>query len=178
LYFFDFPGEDSLLWSIFSWIEHNLGDVLNFIGFSITVYGVWKSKAASERAEIAAKQTREQMRRLDLVIDFSEVISLFEEIKIDHRERRWKDIMLKYQKARNAIVKIRSMGFSFSKDEETKLNAAFQNIKSIEKSVEKSLHKNLDDLDAVKFNSMISDNIDMFLEIFVILKNQPGENNG
>ena len=81
---------------VLTWIRNNqIGDLagiagifISIIGFCATLYGVAKSKSAAESAEEAAKKTRESVRSLDAILDFSATISALEEINASNDRAR------------------------------------------------------------------------------------------
>ena len=64
------------LGAIGSWASI-VGVALTILGFAFTLYGVFKSKSASERAETAAAETRDRILVLHAVDDFSTVWQLW-----------------------------------------------------------------------------------------------------
>jgi hypothetical protein len=81
-------------WSAFlHWMEvQRIGDLsgvagvlISIVGFTVTLWGVFKSKRAAQAAEEAARSTRDRIRLLDTAVDFSTAIAALEEIKRLHR---------------------------------------------------------------------------------------------
>ena len=82
--------------SIIQWItENHVGDLasiagifITIIGFCVTLWNVWRSRSAAERAEMAANEARRMIRSYETVAEFSSAITLMEEIKRLHRSRQ------------------------------------------------------------------------------------------
>jgi hypothetical protein len=80
-----------------AWIaEYRIGDLASIagvlialVGFGLTLRGVRKTKSAAQSAAIAAEVTRNSIRRLDTVVDFSAAITILDEIKRLHRGGQW-----------------------------------------------------------------------------------------
>lgn len=173
-----------ILWSdFFFWYsKYNVGDLLTIaqtigggLGFLFTILAAKKSRAAAERAEIAVEEVKDEIRRLETIVSFSDVINLLQELKVAHREERWDVVLTKYDKVRMIVVTIRSSGYFLTDEQRSRLNSAYQTIKELEDRVEKLFKKSPDRLDPSKFNKKISANIDDLSEIFAVLKNT---NNG
>jgi hypothetical protein len=111
------------LWVGFlTWIRDNqIGDLagitgifISIIGFIATLVGVTKSKSAARSAEEAAKRTRESVRSLDAILDFSATISALEEIKRLQRQNAWTLLPERYAAARKLLILFRESGVILS----------------------------------------------------------------
>jgi hypothetical protein len=61
------------------------GVVISVIGFVVTVFGVFRSKAASEAAAAAATSARDSIRAFETIVDFTAAISRLEDLRLMHR---------------------------------------------------------------------------------------------
>ena len=163
--------------AILDWIgENRVGDLVgilglfvSLIGFFITIVGVTRSQGAARRAEEAAKATRDSIRLLDTVMDFSAAISTLEEIKRMHRRSEWNLLPDRYSTIRKLLITLRSSGQELSDTHSAAIQAALTNLRDIETQVEKSA-TNQTSLKAAKFNSLISADIDNLLAVLNELK--------
>jgi hypothetical protein len=93
-------------------------------GFAFTLYGVHKTKTAAERAEQAARTTRDSVRLLDTVVDFSAAISILEEIKRLHRATQWSVLPDRYTALRKILVALRTSNPKLSDGQRTTIQNA------------------------------------------------------
>jgi hypothetical protein len=134
-------------WQVLTWSDANhLGDLsgilgvfISLIGFLITIIGVYKSQGAAERAEKAAKSTRESIQLLNSVVDFSAAISILEEIKRLHRREDWLLLPDRYASIRKLLISLRSSGPRLSDEQSTVIQTALANLRSIEEQVERAM---------------------------------------
>ncbi len=160
-----------------AWIEANrIGDlasiagvVISIIGFAITIIGVLRSKSAAERAEQAAKATRDTIRLLDTVVDFTAAIGALEEIKRLHRNANWPLLPERYASIRRLLITVRTTNVDLTANQRDAIQLALGNIAVIENSVEKAL-ANPVGLNVAKFNASISNDIDNLLTVLTELK--------
>ncbi len=160
-----------------AWIAiHRVGDlasvigvVISVVGFIVTILGVFKSKSAAERAAKAADDTRDSIRLLDTVVDFSAAISILEEIKRMHRQRSWSLLPDRYASIRKLLISLRSSGETLTDAQSAIIQNALVNLRAIENQVERSL-ENADGLKPAKFNALISDDVDNLLTVLNELK--------
>ncbi len=57
------------------------GLVLTLLGFSITIYGVWKSRSAAESANAAANEARLAIIQTEVISSFSSAVTAMDEVK-------------------------------------------------------------------------------------------------
>lgn len=159
------------------WLEVNrIGDltgiggiVISLVGFTFTVTGVVRSRSAAERAEQAAKETRQSIRLLDTVVEFSAAITALEEIKRLHREANWPLLPDRYAHIRKLLANLRTAKVDLSDTQKTVVQQALANLRQIEDLVERSL-KNTNQLKPARFNMLISDDIENLLVVLNDLK--------
>jgi hypothetical protein len=171
-------GTYDALWSaILAWIgDYRIGDlasiagvVISVIGFAATVTGVIKSKNAAQRAEEAARATRENIRLLDTVVDFAAAIALLEEIKRLHRTSQWALVPDRCAAIRKLLITLRASNSDLTDRQQTVIQAALTNLLDIEFAIERA-SANTETLRPAKFNAVLSQDIDQLLAIFVELK--------
>jgi hypothetical protein len=160
-----------------SWMEANrVGDLaglagilISLIGFTVTVIGMFLSKSAAERAELAARETRDAIRLLDTVVDFSTAISTLEEIKRLHRQANWALLPDRYASIRKVLVSLRSSSPMLTDTQQTIVQEALANLYSIETAVERTLAGQTSPK-TPKINAIISSDIDRLLTVLAELK--------
>lgn len=167
------PEAPQGLWQLLlTWIiDHRLGDLasivglaVSLVGFLITIVGVFKSKGAAQRAEEAARETRESIRLLDTVVDFAGAIAILEEIKRMQRQRSWVLLPDRYATIRKLLISLRSSGQKLTDEQSAVIQSALANLRTIETQVERSLD-NADTLKPAKLNALVSDDIDKLLTV-------------
>jgi hypothetical protein len=164
-------------YEVLSWsVENKIGDLaglagvaISLVGFVFTLIGVFKSKNAAQRAEEAAKSTRESIRLLDTVVDFSAAISILEDIKRLHRRNEWNLLPERYSAIRKILITLRSSGQPLSDAHSAAIQSALANLRDIEAQVERAVG-NYAALKPAKFNSVISTDIDNLVTVLNELK--------
>lgn len=170
-------AEPSQYAQFLSWVEvQRLGDLasmagllVSVVGFALTIWGVMRSKGAAERAEQAAAETRQTIRLLDTVVDFTTAIGALEEIKRLHRTANWPLLPERYTTIRRLLVTLRTTNPHMTSNQRNVVQSALANLIVIENLVEKGL-VNPGSLNAAKFNSSISNDIDNLLAVLTELK--------
>jgi hypothetical protein len=169
-------GNDS--WQAFlRWIElYQIGDLtsiagilITLVGFGFTFYGVFKSKNAAQRAEEAARLTRNSIRLLDTVVDFSAAIAILEEVKRLHRTGQWAALPDRYAALRKLLVMLRATSPDLTDNQRATLQNALANLYALETAVERSLG-DTSVLKPAKFNAVISRDIDNLIVALAELK--------
>jgi len=164
---------------VLNWLKANqfadnwadiVGLVVTVLGFTATLIGVFKSKRAAVAAQEAAVATRDQIRLLDTIVDFSAVITILEEIKRAHRsEKDWSVMPDKYASLRKQLILLRETSLQLSDEQLVAIQNAITNLSEIEKRVERHLISGAE-LRVEKFNATISDDIDRMVGILTQLK--------
>ena len=171
-------GLNSVWADFLLWLKDNqVGDltgiagiIISIGGFFATLIGVFRSKAAAERAEEAAKSARESIRMFDTVVDFTSAIAILEEIKRAHRSGQWILLPDRYAAIRKLLISLRSSNGDLSDEQISSIQSALANLTSIERRVEKSLSNPDTILNHVRFNNVISDDIDKLFAVLSELK--------
>jgi hypothetical protein len=167
--------------SFLVWMEINrvgdlsgvMGIFISLIGFAVTLIGVVKSKSAAQRAEAAARATRDSINLLTTVVDFTFAISALEEIKRLHRAGQWVLLPDRYAALRKILVSLRNATVMLSNEQQASLQNALTNLYATETAVERALESGVA-LKAAKFNVVMSRDIDALLAALVELQNKHG----
>jgi hypothetical protein len=157
-------------------VLHHVGDLasvaavcLSVVGFSFTIYGVFKSKSAAQRAEQAARSTRDSISLLDTVVDFAAAISILEEVKRLHRSGQWSVLPDRYASLRKILVTLRASSPKLSHNQRSAIQNALANLYALEGLVERSLG-DPSGLKPAKFNAVISRDVDELIAALAELK--------
>jgi hypothetical protein len=156
--------------------EHRLGDLTGVIGLAVTIVGfaftlvnVVRSREAAEKALIAAESARSDIRNFETVVDFAGAIALLEEIKRSHRQNEWALLPDRYAALRKTLIGIRKSRPDLSDQHATVVQGAIATLAQIERAVEKAL-PDVPPNSHVKFNSLLSTNIDDLTGVLTELK--------
>jgi hypothetical protein len=148
-----------------------LGIIISLVGFAVTLIGVVKSKTAAQRAEAAAKATRDSIGLLKTVVDFTTAISALEEIKRLHRTNQWVLLPDRYAALRKILVGLRGTDVALSADQQSSLQNALTNLYAVETAVERALEAGAAPAKPAKFNAVLSRDIDALLMALGELQN-------
>jgi len=171
-------GASILTWqTLIDFIEHNhLGDVASTLGlfitvggFGATIIGVYKSKGAAQRAELAAKSTRDSIRLMQTAVDFAAAISILEEIKRLHRAAQWSVVPDRYAALRKILITLRTANARLNGHQLSAIQNAVANLSQLESAVERR-EDNPSGLKPAKFNLVISKDIDELVAALEELK--------
>lgn len=166
------------MWSdILSWeVSNHVGDLasiagvmISVVGFIATLRNVVSSRAAAERAELAAKAARDSIKLFDVAVDFSSAISILDEIKRLHRIHQWASLPERYSAVRKILITIKVSQPDLSDYQKDTIQKALTNVSGLEQAVEKAMVAG-SQLNMQKLNAMISKNADQLHEIFVELR--------
>jgi hypothetical protein len=149
--------------------------LLSVLGFTVTIWGVLRSKKAAEAAATSANQTQERLRNLDTVMDFSSAITIMEEIKRHHRGNNWHILPDRYSTLRGKLISIKSDNAVLEKHK-TAIQNAISQFSDMERNVEKSLQDS-SQLKIAKLNDIVSVQIDSLNEVLSEIKSQVKINN-
>lgn len=147
-----------------------LGLIISFVGFGLTLFQLHRTKAVAEAAKEAANQTQEKLRNLDTVMDFSSVITMMDEIKRHHRGNNWIILPDRYSELRTKLVAIKITHSNLTNEQQSVLQNAILQFKTMEVTVEKALSKNSIPTNFAKFNDIVSTEIDKLNEVLNDIK--------
>lgn len=159
------------------WItENHVGDLasiagvfITIVGFFVTLWNVWRSRSAAERAEMAANEACRMIRSYETVAEFSSAITLMEEIKRLHRSRQLEMLPDRYAALRKALIGVRRLAPSIGGSQDVILQTAITTLATIEGTIEKSIHGGSDP-DYVRLNRLLSRDIDALHEVLIDIK--------
>ncbi len=143
--------------------KRHLGDAASIIsllvaliGFSFTLFGVWRSKKAAEMAQEEVRSVKQAITRSSTIADFSAAVTTMNEIKRLHRVSAWAILPDRYAALRSMLISIRSMNPDLQLEYRTAIQNALQQFSDIEKTVEKSLASNKPPTNWARLNAIVS----------------------
>jgi hypothetical protein len=149
-----------------------LGLLVSLVGFGFTLLQLHRTKAVAEAAKNAANQTQEKLRNFDTVMDFSSVITMMEDIKRHHRGNNWYILPDRYSALRIKLVAIKTTYTNLTDNQQTVLQSAIQQFKSMEGTVERALARKSAPANFPKLNEIVSNEIDKLNEVLTEIRNQ------
>jgi hypothetical protein len=154
------------------------GFLIAIFGFAATLVGVQKSKNAAVAAQHAAQATRDSIRLLETIVDFSTAIAVLEDIKRAHRETGISSTLPeRYAAIRKQLIVLKASGVKLSDVQLAVIQSAVANLSSMEDHIEKAL-ANKGVFPVAKFNSLISRDIDKLVDVLMTLKTNQEARNG
>jgi hypothetical protein len=167
-------------------VEHSIGDLasilglfVSVIGFAFTIWGVSRSKKAAEAAKESAMQVQNELRKLDIIIDFSTVITMIDEVKRHHRGANWHILPDRYSAIRKNLISIKSTYKNLTENHQKVIQGAISQIKTMESTIEKSLSGKNQTPNIAKLNEIITNESDKLNEVLADMKsNMEIENYG
>ena len=162
-------------------LRNHLGDAasvaglcLGFVGFALTLLGVWRSKSAAERAEEAAGQARRAIISAQTIADFSTALAVMGEVKRLQRVAAWALVPDRYSLLRSLLVAIRTTRQDLQPGQLSVLQGAIQQVSDLEKKVEHSLLPGSEQPNSAKLNALISGQLDKLTELVSELQREVG----
>jgi hypothetical protein len=152
-----------------------LGLIVSIVGFIFTVYQVRKSISAATAARAASERTERDVRRLDMIVDLSAVLTAMKEIKQHHRGGHWEILPDKYADLRSKLITIKIRHPDLGETEKTVLQGSIVQFRGIEKVVERSLHRGTTPANPEKLSEIVAIEIDKLDEVLASLKNRSQE---
>jgi hypothetical protein len=151
-----------------------IGLLVALIGFSFTLFGVWRSKKAAEMAQEEVRSVKQAIARSSTIADFSAAVTTMNEIKRLHRAEAWVILPDRYAALRNMLISIRSTNPDLQVEYRTAIQSALQQFSAIEKTVERSLASNKPPTNRAKLNEIVSVQVDRLIEILEEIKRDIG----
>lgn len=173
---------DGLVWLKARDLAGTWADVSGFViavfGFGATLIGVRKSRNAAIAAQQAAQATRDSIRLLETIVDFSTAVAVLEDIKRAHRETGISSTLPeRYATIRKQLIVLKASRVKLSDDQLVVIQNAVANLSTMEEHIEKAL-ANKSGFPVAKYNSVISRDIDRLVDVLTALKSDQEARNG
>jgi hypothetical protein len=159
-------------------VDNHVGDVagvlallISIVGFIATLWNVWRSRSAADRAAAAAEQTRRLIGRFQIVADLSAAVAIMEELRRLHRAGNLDILPDRYAALRKILINVRGTTSSLSDRHQAALQTALTTLRSIESQIERCRTKGLSP-DFVKINQLISRDVDDLHPILIELQRE------
>jgi hypothetical protein len=152
------------------------GLLIAIVGFTATLFGVFRSKRAALLAQEAAQSARDSIRLFDAITNFSTAISILEEIRRTHRQNDpagFAALPDRYASIRKHLILLRASPMALDDDQHAAIQNALVNLADIEKRVERALASK-NPINPARINGIISGDIDNLLTVLTKLKVDQG----
>ena len=146
------------------------GLLLTVIGFGLTLYGVRKSRTASESASLAAKDAKNAILHTETIYNFSSAVTMMEEVKRLHRAEAWEVLPDRYSYLRKSLISILSTHKELSPEHRTLIQSAVVQFRELESSIEVYLTNKKTLPNSAKLNKIVTNQIDKLDEVLNIIK--------
>jgi len=158
--------------------DWQIGDLTGLIGLGglgLTLWQVWQAKSAAQAAKLAAEGARDRVLSIETIVEFSEVVAMFEELRKLHRAPNSELLMDKYSSVRIKLVSLRSGRVELNNQQDTALQAAITTISQLQDLVEKA-GAQTPQMNVQKINRLLANDIDNLLETLHTIKRNTAEN--
>lgn len=118
-----------------------LGVLVALVGFWITIVNVKRSRRAARRAESAANQALEGVRRVDTVQNLSKAISIVEEMQRLNRTKEWKVLLDRHSTFRNILIEVRGSTPNLNDEHKKDILAGINHSQAMSHKIEVALDK-------------------------------------
>ena len=115
-------------------VSGSLGLFVSIVGFIFTIISVMRSKKASEAAEIAAKEAREALLKVDYFSDCTRAISILEEARRILLTKDYQFLLDRFNSAKRLVIQVKSASPSLSEDQLSTLQSAVSLISTCEQT--------------------------------------------
>lgn len=166
-----------------SWFEiySAVGTAITLLGFAITIYQLYLTKAeagmattAARLAENAANKAVDELRRFEAVVDFTSVISVMQEVRRLQRDRVWAALPERYSEARSLLISARQAAKDLSDAQRTKIQGAIVDFRDMETLIQ-TANGEFNELPADEMTKRLLENIDEIIDIFHEIRLKRGE---
>ena len=151
-----------------------IGAALTFIGFLLTIAGVWRSKSAAEGAQRAAEATRASLAQYDAVADLAAATGLMDEIKRLQRLQAWPVLPDRYAELRRRLVAVKSSDARLTDRQRQVFQATVEKFADLERRIERWLAKGTTPNPA-KLNDIVSSQIDEVQAVLLAVQRNLGQ---
>ena len=149
-----------------------LGLLIALVGFGITIYGVWTSRSASERASIAANEAKLAVMRTETISNFSSAVTVMEEVKRLHRAGAWAVVPDRYSFLRRSLISIVTNHDDLTETHKVLIQSAVAQFRELESSVETFLSGGKNVPNSAKLNKIVTAQMDKLDEILNTVKTE------
>ena len=137
-----------------------VGFVLTILGFSATIFGVFRAKKAAEAAAQASRETRDRIARFQTTVSMTQVIAGLEEVKGWNRDRKWQALPFRYAQLRRELI-----GLAQQLEEREALQTGIALLSMLERRVDEAVTVGTEPADVVIMIQRLSEYQDKLQEL-------------
>ncbi|MGB6119264.1 MAG: hypothetical protein WBF87_13705 [Mesorhizobium sp.] len=146
-----------------------LGTLVTLLGFAVTIWQVRLAATAAKAAEQAAANALDGVRRFDLIVEFSGLVAVLEEVRRLQRDRVWKSLPERYSQARRLLVSARQIAKDLTDEQRERIQQAVVNFRDMEILLQKA-GGDEQRIPRDKMNQRLLEDIDEIIAIFQSLR--------
>jgi hypothetical protein len=120
------------------------------------------------------QKVREDIKRVNAVVEFATVLAVMEEIRRLHRASAWHPLLDRYAILKNLLVSIRTANNDMPDQYKASIQGALTQLTVMENQVERFIASQQNAPDVPKLNAVVSKQIDSLREILVDIQNNIG----
>ncbi|NQD80919.1 hypothetical protein HP436_12105 [Pseudomonas sp. CrR14] len=148
-----------------------VGLLITMAGFAITIYQLWKTRAAAESATFAAKEARRIVFQAGVIANFSSAVTAMEELKRLQRAGAWEIMPDRYSSLRKMLISIIGADNSMTDQHRKLVQSSISQFREIEGLIEEFISSNKDNPpDPAKLNKIITQQLDKLDEVLAFIK--------
>lgn len=145
--------------------------LVTIVGFTFTLWQVWRSKSAAQAAAASARAVQEKISLFDAVAECAAAVQVLEEIERLHRNGPCHALPDRYNQVRNSLIELRTMSHSCSAEQLAQLQDAVSQLTTMKAAVEKLIAAS-NKPDAPKLNRITTKIISDLVELSAALRRQ------
>lgn len=115
-----------------------IGILVSLLGFGVALAQIRKTKTAAESANTSAGLARNEIRRLDTLLEFASVSKSMEDIQNAFREERFDAIPLLLHGARKSLISAMKGRPTMSDEDRAKIDQTLEFLTDLEGNISKS----------------------------------------
>lgn len=155
------------------------GILLSFVGFWIALVQIRKTKSAAQAAKDSAEQARIYVRRRNILVDFSTVMTAMQEITQHQRAGQWEILPYRYSMIRDKLMAVKVGTSTLTDEQQTIIQAAIQQFSDLETEVDKYLEKKKEKPRFNRLNELVNSQRTALSGLFQeLMQNTEGQENG
>ena len=146
--------------------------VLTIVGFSITIVGVWRSKAAAAQAREAAENAIEVVTKFDILSELTSTLAAIEEVRRLQREHAWRILPDRYADIRRRLTVVTNSDMTIVNEHREAIQSSAKVIDRFQRKVELALANGGEPPNPAKLNIALSIEFDKLHSVLLQIRNQ------
>lgn len=159
-----------------------VADIVSLVGFPLALLGLWisfreikKSKTVVDATKSAVERVRSDISLINTVSEFSEAISILDELKRLIRHNTFAPLPDRLTQARLLLILIRAKTKGLSPEQSTCFQNAISDLSILEKKIDDIISKNVPLKNASSVNENISNHVDNLYVVLISIKESIGK---